>query len=168
MASKRGTPQEIAVTLANFAELKIKEENKAFRRGLSFARTTLVGLYRNQGIGRTLFGKKKSGLRVLIKRTRVEDNGRLIKGGLDVRGVARLMEQGGQTKPHQIKPKNAPYLAFKGSRGFVFTKKPVRHPGSRIPRQPQAERALRTAEPRILQQVKDAHQSLIDRLGLSA
>lgn len=45
---------------------------------------------------------------------------------------ARIHEFGGQTRPHDIFPKNAKALAFKMGGKQVFARS-VRHPGSKIP-----------------------------------
>jgi len=172
----RGSPAQVAVTVRNFDKLKGKAELNAFRRGLTFARGLLVNLYTTHGIGRSIFGKKKGGMRLLIKRVKVQDDGNRIKGGLEVRGIAALIELGGKTKAHEIRPK-ARWLAFaptggrigsifgQEARELVFAKL-VKHPGSRIPKTPQAERALRESVPRINIQIGQAHQELINRLGL--
>jgi len=54
---------------------------------------------------------------------------------------ARILEEGGTTRPHPIVPRTAAMLAFEGPAGLVFAKR-VNHPGSNIPARPYASLAL--------------------------
>jgi len=66
--------------------------------------------------------------------------------GLIVAGVkdvpyARILEEGGQTRPHVILPRTASILAWEGPAGMVFAKR-VNHPGSNFPARPYVSKAL--------------------------
>lgn len=73
----------------------------------------------------------------------VTDTGKSIRGRVFTRGVpyARIQEEGGQTGPHVILPRNVSVLAFEGPAGLVFAKR-VNHPGSNIPARPYMSSAL--------------------------
>ena len=93
-----------------------------------------------------------------------------IPGG--VRGVisasakyARIHELGGQTRPHEIRPKNAKALHFYlggGHTGYgteeVFARV-VHHPGSKIPERSYLRRALRENAERIRAEIRAAVRS---------
>lgn len=130
---------------------------RTFRRGLSSGKTRAVAELRKRGITRRIFGEDASGLRKLVKRTRVKAEGGRITGGLEVKGLPALVEHGGKTKAHKIEPKTpGRVLAFEGHsirRGDflglragarVFTRS-VDHKGSRIPAQPYMGEGLAAA-----------------------
>jgi phage gpG-like protein len=49
---------------------------------------------------------------------------------------ARIHQEGGKTKSHEIKARNGKALSFAGRDGNRAAKKSVRHPGSEIPARP--------------------------------
>ena len=54
---------------------------------------------------------------------------------------ARILEEGGTTRPHVILPRTASILAWEGPAGLVFAKR-VNHPGSNFPARPYVSLAL--------------------------
>lgn len=91
-----------------------------------------------------------------VKNEMVE-NASSIYGRVYSKGVpyAGIQEHGGQTRPHDIYPRNASALAFfwgKVGRNVVFAH--VHHPGSKIPARPTFGAALKEMTPQIVQDLK--------------
>jgi hypothetical protein len=117
-------------------------------------------------VARRVFGKKRSGIRVLIKRLPVKVVGNHIFGGLRLRGLIALQEEGGSTRPHVIRPKLKRALMFQGARGTVFTRLPIHHPGGRLPRLPIVTQRMERSEPLFRGEIDVAHRDLItEKLG---
>lgn len=122
---------------------------RALRRTGTAVQAAAVELFRRQGVGRSVFGKKAVGARKIIRRSklRIYSDGSL---GLPIKayGLAEIQETGGRTKPHVIKPKLKKILKFGIAGGFgfggdaVFAKE-VQHPGATHPAMPFLERAAR-------------------------
>ena len=93
------------------------------------------------GLGRRIWGKKASGINSIVTLVKARSAGGLVETGIKLKGMAAMIESGGQTKPHVIKGK--PYLAFpgKGGDGFTITKQ-VNHPGAPVRRHDFAKDAL--------------------------
>jgi phage gpG-like protein len=79
-----------------------------------------------------------------------ENSDGTISGEIGPQGIpyAAIHEFGGQTKPHQIKPRNAAALRFMGNAGPQFAKF-VNHPGSKIPARPYMRPALAAQQENI-------------------
>lgn len=104
--------------------------------------------------------RTKSGLKVrsgsllnsIGRSKKVEDapDGSVV-GTIGPEGVpyARIHEHGGQTKPHEILPRNSKFLAFAMGGGTVFARR-VNHPGSKIPAHPYLAPAVNAKKEEIL------------------
>jgi hypothetical protein len=93
------------------------------------------------GLGNRIWGKNGSGLNKIVTLVKSRAAGGQVETGIKLKGMAAMIESGGQTKPHIIKGK--PYLAFpgKGGSGFTITKR-VNHPGAPVRRHDFARQAL--------------------------
>jgi phage gpG-like protein len=77
-------------------------------------------------------GRLRSSIRFKVKE---DDKGLAVQIGTDV-PYAAIHEFGGKTNPHVISPKRKPFLAFQKDGKWIYTRKPVNHPGSKIPARP--------------------------------
>lgn len=119
---------------------------------------------RQRGVIRRLFARRASGLDVLFRVSGATERKRLLRKSvtevsLEIRGLAAIQETGGTTRPHVIKPKNAPKLVFRAAGRLVVTDK-VDHPGATHPRIPSAADAFEQAErdgAAAIQDAMDAH-----------
>lgn len=121
---------------------------------------------RSHGVGAALFGKKAKGARLVVKvnNPKMAANG-TVTGGLELKGLAAMTEEGGHTKAHTIRPPSGGVLVLKLGGGRVaFTRKAVRHPGSRIPRRPFAKPAIEHELDRIKADLEHTAQDAINKL----
>ena len=83
-------------------------------------------------------GDKKSTLRrggiLFVSRNWITEGGKVIYGSN--MEYARIHQEGGKTKAHEIKARNGKALSFAGRDGKQVTRKSVKHPGSEIPARP--------------------------------
>jgi len=156
------SPEQMADALDRFGKDAPREQINAIRRAMTFARSIVIKRVRSTGVGRALWGRKGSGARLMVPRQRVTRSGGVIHGGLLLRGLAAMIDAGGRTLPHEIKPKKARVLANTVS-GF-FSATAVRHPGSRIAAEAFSEAAMREALPRITEEIDKGLQRLADRV----
>jgi hypothetical protein len=102
------------------------------------------------GILKTRSGHLMRNVNMLVEEA--QDSSRLTLG-TNVAGskpvkYARILEEGGRTKPHVIKPVMANVLAFQVGSRTVFAKK-VNHPGSNIPAFHWLSAPLNVAKPEL-------------------
>ena len=90
--------------------------------------------------------------------TEVNEVGGGVVGRVFIQGVpyARIQEEGGQTSPHIIYPKNSKVLAFIGATGDKVIASRVFHPGGHIPGQHFFKDAYRQMGPEISRSLKKA------------
>lgn len=161
------SPGEAAKRFRTLAQEIDRQTVNAIRRGQHAARKLAFAEFAKTGIGRAFDKRKKNGqlrdstsqARAVIKRERVKKVGTVYIADLRLKGFAALVEAGGQTRPHMIRPKNKPALAWQATSGALAGKwlrfrQPVQHPGSRIPRQPFAAAAARRAGPEFGREVE--------------
>ena len=83
-------------------------------------------------------GEKKSTLRrggiLFVSRNWITEGGTVIYGSN--MEYARIHQEGGKTKAHEIKARNGKALSFTGRDGKQVIRKSVKHPGSEIPSRP--------------------------------
>lgn len=128
------TAQLAAKALKDFARLTKKETLAGMRQELKLGRKKAVVGYHGSGLGRALWAKRRKGGPPLILKSnpaRFSRSGDGFIGGFTARGMAGIIEAGGRTEEHLIKPKRARLLVFEGQSGLVFTKA-VRHPGGPV------------------------------------
>lgn len=131
---------------------------------------------------------KKTGIPLIVKKSPLKERNdlgagrRTFSGGIETMGFAALIETGGRTKSHSIKPiraegysrkrsKRAAQLAAAGHLTFQIggrwvSVKTVTHPGSRIPRNPFMESAGRKAEDVLGPELEIGLQKAAVKLGL--
>lgn len=89
-----------------------------------------------------------------VKNEMVENSsevyGRVYSSGVP---YARIQEQGGTTRPHDIYPRNAKALRFMMGGRVVFSTH-VRHPGSRIPARSTFGASLAEMKPQIIEELR--------------
>jgi len=166
------SPGEAAGRFRKLADLQRRELVNGARRATHVWRKRAFGLFAQRGIGR-VFGETAvlgriettAQARVIIKRERVTVKGELIETGLRLRGFAALVEGGGTTKPHEIKPKNAEILAWPSVDGMNFARR-VSHPGGRIPRNPFTADAGRLSQPDFVREMDKATRKAAELAGL--
>ena len=149
------TPFQAADALERFLKKEPNLVANAIRRVVRSARTDGMNRMRSRGIGLALFRRRAFDLRQIVKTIRIRQEGNAIIGGVEVKGIAALIEMGGRTLPHPIKPKLGTMLALKLPQGRVFARA-VNHPGSRIPAQPSLRPALNAAMPRLATEIDEA------------
>ncbi len=150
------TIEEGARVFARFAtSIRNKLLRDAFREEMKKARKDIVEGYKKTAIGSRIF-KARGGPRLLVKtlRSRVQGSG-AYEGGISVRGMAALIEEGGKTKPHPIRPKKRTLLKFDVGAGTAFARR-VEHPGSRVPKFPVALNRFRALASTVPQSVERA------------
>jgi len=137
----------------------------AFRKTARHIRTELVDRGRERGILRSIFAgnrKARVGLNRAVKLHRVRKVSGDFEAKLDTLGGAgalmTIQEEGGTFKPHEIKPKNAPRLAFQAYGKLVVTDK-VNHPGARHPPMPLFWPTVRNSSGRLRQEIASALQN---------
>jgi phage gpG-like protein len=83
-------------------------------------------------------GDKKSTLRrggiLFVSRNWITEGGKVIYGSN--MEYARIHQEGGKTKAHEIKARNGKALSFTGRDGKQIARKSVKHPGSQITARP--------------------------------
>jgi hypothetical protein len=165
------TPTDFADRLRLFGSTLDKPISRGIRAGLSYARNVAIKRFSERGLGRTIFGLDRSGVRPLVKIMPVRRRGDSWTGGLQVKGLMALQEVGGSTKPHIIRPSKAKVLRFEagraggnfigpmqpgpqrlseGASSFIGPGRPifakeVRHPGGKLPAFPVIGDAMATA-----------------------
>lgn len=137
------TPEQAIVDMSRIQGRVLDSVMKAtLRRGARRIVTQTIGDIAKKGIGRRLFGKKRTGLRKIVTVSRVRQEG---PGAFSVemkaRGLAGMMEKGGRTQGHRIKaskvgPKGRKVLSFRASGGTGAATGEVMHPGGPINRTP--------------------------------
>jgi hypothetical protein len=188
--------KEAARRLRRMAGESERQIVRGIRRGQTRFRTAIIEKFRATGVGRTIFGelnpelmKRKNwktianaGARAFVKRERVRKIGSVYSAGMVLRGLAALTEAGGKTRPHKIHALGAVerkslaegrtpamgmrYLQFQ-VRGKWRRPLSVNHPGSRMPKQPFAAAAARTAEPAFAVEMKKALAAAAEVAGVS-
>jgi hypothetical protein len=143
--------RELARRMRALEANKHKPLLKAARVAVGAARAEAIKGFRATGIGRKLWGARGKGagaaLMVAYKpRPRWSKSQQKVVGGLETKGIPALIEHGGRTKPHAIRPKLAGALA-----GSLFhpVSGSINHPGSNVPKRPQLYPAMRKAAQRI-------------------
>lgn len=112
-----------------------KAAANAFRRTARAAVAAAIADARGKGVLRTLFGQKPSGLRKIVRVSRMMQQPGLLVIPLKASGLAAMVERGGIIRPHEIKPKGTKVLKYAGPQGLAFAKF-VKHPGGPVPRDP--------------------------------
>lgn len=126
----------ITVTLVDNATVRLKALPEESRRRLRVVIVRdgkeLAARVRGKLSGGVL--KVRSGRLLNSIRSEMVENTKEIYGRVFSRGVpyAGILERGGQTKPHIIRPRNVRALHFMVAGAGVFAMK-VNHPGSKIP-----------------------------------
>lgn len=118
----------------------IIESSKRFRNGLRKTmenslrrgvRPTIADTKRDirtsSGLGRTIWGKNSSGLNKLVTLIRVRGNEAQVETGIKFKGLPRMIEEGGQIRPHAIKI--GPYT---DSLGRNMPARTLQHPGAPV------------------------------------
>ncbi len=107
------------------------------------ARKEIRKAYKRTTLGRKFWGRRKRRGRVprlMLKNRPISVRQETIETGVDVKGMAALIEEGGRIKQHRITGR--PFLVWPGGRARV-----VVHPGMRVPKEPVGEGVLRRSEP---------------------
>ena len=136
-------------------QLDLKLDNKILARlraEMKSVKGDIEDHYRSRsGLGRALWHatKRPSGKPpLLVKVGRTSKKGDTYVTGIVVTGMAALIEKGGRTKAHKIRPLTAKRLAFNVGGNAVFAKL-VQHPGSTVTPTPVARPDLQRAKERI-------------------
>lgn len=134
--------------------------NPAVKRGLwkgsRITRAVFIARFTSRGVGKGIFGKKKSGAYKIVRTRVVGPRGNVFILALELRGFAALQETGGRTKKHPIAAKNAKALKLKVPSIGVVLRRVVEHPGSRIAADPSGPRAFEASSSRIQAEIDKA------------
>jgi len=178
-------PQAIAKLRAFSEDAFVKATTNAIRRAMSAGRSHAAELLKRSTIGAAV---RKKTIPLIVKRGKLElrqdfaRGQRSWLGSLKTEGFAALIETGGKTKSHSIKPTRAGgysrrrslraqqlaqggYLTFQVGGRWVSTKI-VTHPGSRIPRSPFMASAAARAEAVLGQELEQGIATAIQKAGL--
>jgi hypothetical protein len=119
--------KEAGTHLAAFAKAIPEVDRSTAVWGMKLAREVAIRKLRTRGIGRRLFGEGnaaagrgkdlRGGLRILISIMKVEASAAGVKTGLQAKGLAAILEEGGRTKKHVIRARNTPHGFLKLSGG---------------------------------------------------
>lgn len=126
--------------------------------------------YKATTLGQALWGRGvdkygKTSLIVKNIRARRSTSQGAFVAGVSVQGMAAIMEEGGRTAPHKIRPRFAKELIFRGRVGGIVRTKEVNHPGSRIDRHAVAERRFERAVLDIEREIAETmEQVILERL----
>lgn len=133
--------EEILAKNARFLPVLRRAVVNSLRRTTRRAATEVKADVRTRsGIGRKIWGKDPSGLtkQGLISIIQPQVRGDSIEAGLKLRGIPRLLEEGGRYGPHTIRSKRGGFLVFEGrprgefgTSSMVVTRK-VEHRGSPV------------------------------------
>jgi hypothetical protein len=104
--------------------------------------TTKQDIRTQSGIGRSIWGKNASGLNTIVSLIRARMTPEMIETGIKLKGLPKMIEEGGRTKPFQMHPY-----------GNKFAKK-VTHPGAPIRAHHFAQTQLLRASPLIVREVE--------------
>lgn len=130
--------------------------------------------FRSTSPGRSIFGGRgkssSSGRPPLIvhagRSARVSESqgGFLVQMVLE--GFAALIEKGGRTAPHLIRPKRSSLLRFEGKTGTVFARA-VRHPGGPVHKNPIGEKSIQRAFRTFPNELDRSFDQSVREAGLS-
>lgn len=162
-----------AERLRTMARERGRAINPVLSEALKMARRGAMTRYRWRGAGRRIWLTKTRGTGIpplIIKNIKptYDASADAYVGGLQAIGMAALIEGGGHTKPHAIKPRGgsvAGRLVFQVGGRLVFARA-VRHPGSPITRtvalEPEVQAAARWAGPRVASEVAALGERLLE------
>lgn len=126
------------------------------RAGIDGTRTKLQDAYGRSAIGRAIWSKTGDTPNVAVKNT---SDG----ADVEVTGLAALIEDGGRTAAHDIEPLGK---ALAGGLLHPVTET-IRHPGSRVERNPQLAGAAQDLDRQLARDGDAAVQTQINALGLN-
>lgn len=135
---------------------KLPEEARQRLRAVIFRNNPiLAGSVRAKLDGPVL--RRRSGRLVNSIKNEMREGTTYIYGIVYSRGVpyARIHEYGGQTRPHDIVPRNAKALHFWIGGKEVFSQR-VHHPGSKIPMRSYMRSSLREMQARLSGEIAEA------------
>lgn len=147
---------ELMSSLKGFGPEVMRGLGNAFRRELRHTRSAGLAGFRATTLGRSMPKAASAGL-VKLSRVRREEGG--LAATLSAKGMAGLVELGGRTQPHVIKPRSGGVLALKGGavpagpgkRGFATA---VRHPGGPVAAHPSLGPAAEGVAERIASEMR--------------
>ena len=113
---------------------------RALRRVGTAVQGSAIEIFRQRGVGRSLFGQKPSGARKLISRSKLREREGEFVQPIKLKGLAAIQEKGGRTRAHVIRAREGGRLSFRIGGKPIFIRQ-VRHPGSNMPAIPFAQRA---------------------------
>jgi hypothetical protein len=167
------SPGQVGKKLLTLEQRMKRERENALRRTVRRGRQAAQKKLSSRGIGRALWGKgRKKSSRTLkgvghpvLKTIRVKTTGGSMRSGIQARGIAAMIEEGGgRTAAHIIKPVLAKALQLKET--GVIIRDQVKHPGSRIPHEPFLNAALVLAKAELPPELEKAHRQAIAAEGL--
>lgn len=171
----RGVSELLAKNRSFGRALKRALKNSLQRGARRSATETRKQVAAQSGIGRTIWGKNQSGLtkQKLVTAIEPRGGGEAVEGslsgdavvtGVRLRGIPKLVEEGGRTKAHTIKPRGGAVgrerLAFVTG-GKLVRPRSVRHPGSPIRPHGFAAATLQRNAPGIVADVNRSVQNAV-------
>lgn len=148
------------------------------RKGMLQIRAAAYSEFRSSGIGRRIWGgdgisrsfigplmqgqrRKSSNLGKFIRTKVAKRSNTGFTLTFEVKGLPAMVEEGGQTRPHEIAPKLAEFLVYRTKSGVLHVSKgPVQHPGGPVAKDPYLGPEIDRRAPRIgddLQRTFDGH-----------
>lgn len=162
----------MARTFRAFTKTKNAPIVNAIRRTITAIRTDAKNRIPEDGLGRAIWGQNVIGLNKLIKRVVVRTVGDGFTGGLEVKGLAGLIEKGGRTASHPISAwrgavlARAPGFFVRGTGGV--SKAFVKHPGGPVAKKARALEAVEAARPRFFENVQQALAQAMEEAARNA
>lgn len=148
----------------------LRAQGNGLRRLARAIRTDTKKRLQQRGVGRTVWGRgfaRKGGGMTVVKVGRVKKSGSGegadLSIAVSVAGLAAIQEEGGRTKPHEIKPKSAKVLAWSvPSQGFA---RKVNHPGAQMPKIPALGPAVEALAPKGDQYIAESVDKMIEKVA---
>jgi hypothetical protein len=164
------TPGQAAAALGSSARELSKRVLAPIRKGMRLVVRDSKRGYKNTSLGQALWGRGvgkygKPSLIVNNLRARRSTSQEAFVAGVQIVGMAAIMEEGGRTKAHPIRPRQAGALYFKGRSGRLIRAGAVEHPGSRIDRRNVAGPLFDRAVAQIERELADTmERTIVERL----
>lgn len=156
------TPEQLHGDLRRISEGLDQAVRPALERGAKAIAGEAIENLSRRGIGRRLQVTDPQSLERQIVVSELREGIEIV-----AKGFAGLMESGGRTSPHPIEakregPKGKRLLSFRasGGKGAVFS---LRHPGSRVRKDPVVDPAIKAHGDKIEREILDAVDAHVRR-----
>lgn len=140
----------------SFKAMRLQLRAKIYQSLLDFGNTAVASMKKDfmSGPRPTKIGVGTGRLRSSIRFKAVsKDDDMMLTFGTDV-PYAAIHEYGGRTRPHVIRPRRKPFLAYIKDGKWNYVRGQVQHPGSLIPARPFMRPGIEQELPRLQQSLR--------------